>query len=181
MINGYFRQGKRSSLVSKELRTTPRAKGGLGQIDIDKQIEALHTSLVVKALANPTQAWAAYWLDCRYRISTHIGAGLTDACVLESEEHTWKRLRATKKNGLQPLVVAAYKAWHKADPTVDLKLRATVAKIPLYYNKYIHKQGKRLVPSAAVQKVVETVAVNLGDLYVENDSQRLRLGIGLGH
>ena len=49
--------------------------------------------------------------------------------------------------------------------------------MPLYYNKYIHKQGKCLVPSATVQKVVESVAVNLGDLYVENsneDSHRVR-------
>ena len=106
-INWYFRQGKKTTSVSQELRSTPKVKGGLGQIDIAKQIESLHISMVTKALANPNQPWASYWLDACYALSKHCKAGFTDATVLDTD---WKKLRATKKNSLSPLVVAAYKA-----------------------------------------------------------------------
>ena len=96
-INMYFRQGKRSMLVSEKLRTTPRVKGGLGQIDIVKQLRALHINLVVRALARPDHPWVTYWESCTQAIQQHCRTGRTDLTVLD---YKWDSLRATKKNGL---------------------------------------------------------------------------------
>ena len=55
--------------------------------------------------------------------------------------YNWDKVRATKKNQLAPIVVAAYKAWHKADVRVDLTDRTRIAKQPLFHNTHIQSDA----------------------------------------
>ena len=76
-VNHYFRRGKRSNSVSYEKRITPTEFGGLGQLDIEAQINNLLAKWAIKSAANDPHPWNLYWkwnireLQAHLKTTTH--------------------------------------------------------------------------------------------------------------
>ena len=154
--------GRKTTSVSLAVRTTPRCKGGLGQIDIRKQVTALHYKWALTHLANPVHPWAAYWEYQIELIQKHFRTR-THPTVLQAN---WSKLRPTRKNRLSPIVVAAYKAWHQTEHTIDYTDRTAIAKQPLLDNKYILVNGSPITATNPERNLIDHLqAMHLGFFY----------------
>ena len=52
LVNNYFRKGKRFASMSHSLRTTPTYYGGLGQLDVQTQLNNLLAKWAIRSLFN---------------------------------------------------------------------------------------------------------------------------------
>ena len=57
LVNNYFRKGKRSNSIAYRKRITPTEHGGLGQLDIQAQLDNLLAKWVIKSKSGDTHPW----------------------------------------------------------------------------------------------------------------------------
>ena len=105
-VNNYFRKGKRANSVSYAKRITPSHMGGLGQLDIKKQIDNLLSKWIIRSLANDPHPWNIYWKFNTDQLQAHLKTN-THPLVLDIN---WKGKSSPPH--LFHLIMPAYQAWH---------------------------------------------------------------------
>ena len=140
--NRYFRKGKRSNTVKILKRYTPKALGGLGQLDPELQIRNLQAKWVINSLAASPHPWNIYW---NHGMEQMVKFCLKDTCVPpEVLDIDWNKVIPHEK--VFHLMIPAYKAFADLKLKVDLKHFHQITSMPIFENKYItDSNGKSLI------------------------------------
>ena len=74
LVNNYFRKGKKFTSVSHKLKTTPPCYGGLGQLDVQTQLNNLLilAKWSIRSLANDPHPWNLYWKWNVVQLQIHL-------------------------------------------------------------------------------------------------------------
>ena len=72
LVNNYFRKGKRFTSMSHRLRVTPTYYGGLGQLDVQTQLNNLLSKWAIRSLSNDPHPWNLYWRWNVVQLQTHL-------------------------------------------------------------------------------------------------------------
>ena len=107
ITNKYFRKNKKITSVSLAKRTLPNQFGGLGQIEVETQLNNLLLKWVIKAKAGDEHPWTDFWsYNCKM-LQKHLKTS-TD---LECLDVNWNRIKNCEE--LFHLTIPIFKAWHK--------------------------------------------------------------------
>ena len=72
LVNNYFRKGKRFTSMSHRLRVTPTYYGGLGQLDVQAQLNDLLSKWAIRSLSNDPHPWNLYWKWNVVQLQVHL-------------------------------------------------------------------------------------------------------------
>ena len=165
-VNNYFRKGKRANSVSYAKRITPSHMGGLGQLDIKKQIDNLLSKWIIRSLANDPHPWNIYWKFNTDQLQAHLKTN-THPLVLDIN---WKGKSSPPH--LFHLIMPAYQAWHAINLDAKISTFCSVSPMPLFRNKFITQNGDSIIPSRNCTRVLNTINtegldLTIGSLYEE--------------
>jgi exonuclease III len=149
-VNNYFRKGRRSNSIAYQKRITPTEHGGLGQLDIQAQLDNLLAKWVIKSKSGDTHPWNIYWQHNTDELKKWLNT-TTDPLVLDIN---W----ATKRGAphLFHMILPAYKAWHAIKLTADITTFEGIMSMPLYNNKHIKNQAtdKAVAPGRIARRLL---------------------------
>ena len=136
-VNNYFRKGKKFTSISKKKRITPTYYGGLGQIDVQTQLDNLLAKWAIRSLANDPHPWNLYWrwniIQLQIHLKTHTHPTLYKC--------DWNRKRSP--GYLFHMIIPVYKAWHRINLQIKFDFMS-VSAMPLFHNKFITENTKSI-------------------------------------
>ena len=166
LVNNYFRKGKRFTSMSHSLRVTPTYYGGLGQLDVQTQLNNLLAKWAIRSLSNDPHPWNLYWKWNVVQLQIHLKTHTHPAFY----KCNWNLKRSPTH--LFHLTIPVYKAWH----SIDLKLKFnfnSISAMPLFHNKFItDHDDKAVVMARYTRKVLAELddqgkELLIGDMYKE--------------
>ena len=168
LVNKYFRKNKKVTAMSLFKRTLPTTLGGLGQVDIDVQLDNLVLKWIIKSRAGDPHLWNDFWRYNEKQLQLHFKTNTDLACLRKN----WKRAKSPKH--IFHLVVPAFKAWHRMEYKMKSKPPYVLAAMQLFDNIHLFDDnGNIITPSRGARRLLNCKQIlhssfNIGHLYDKN-------------